>query len=344
DETPKTQILHDGGARILRDTGHHLRRAPDLGGDRGGVHPGAAEAGLLHFLASLRLRDGPAGPANPMGRRDHHHPPRRTGGRHRAVGVPEADRGGGPRPGPGGRVGHHSGTGAGEAPHGERHPRRRGDRRWRGHRGQPGGRRRGASSLRGRRPAQGRGLRCQDPAHRGHRPDRRVRPPLRRRRRRAFRGPPRSGPGGLAATGPGAGAGRRVSDAVAVRSAGLPALVPPALPVGADVDLEEATATFAEWQARYESLREALPEATFREVSEAMAALSANLTGHQRLYLDSLADGDEATASGVVSRIASDLEEIRDLLVGSLTATKEQVETGVAEAEEALERALSLLG
>src|SRR5690606_32720273 len=69
-----------------------------------------------------------------------------------------------------------------------------------------------------------------------------------------------AGPRLIAVTGQSAESARRCSDAVAVRSAVLPALVPPALPVGADVDLEEATATFAEWQARYESLREALPE------------------------------------------------------------------------------------
>lgn len=148
----------------------------------------------------------------------------------------------------------------------------------------------------------------------------------------------------IAVTGQVAEAARRFGDAVTVRSAVLPVLVPPALPVGAEVDLEEAAATFADWQARYETLRESLPETTFEGISHALAALSANLSGHQRLYLDALADADEATASGVVSRITSDLEEIRGLLMAELTTAREEVEAGLAAAETELAELAELIG
>lgn len=149
----------------------------------------------------------------------------------------------------------------------------------------------------------------------------------------------------IAVSGEVAEAMRRFSDAVAVRSAVIPALTPPDLLTDPGmVQLEDAAAAFADWQARYESLREALPEATFREVAEAMAALSANLTAHQRLYLDSLAEGDEATATGVVERIGTDLAAIEGLLMSALSATREQVDTAMASAEREFGQILALFG
>lgn len=148
----------------------------------------------------------------------------------------------------------------------------------------------------------------------------------------------------IALSGSVAEAMRRFSDAVAVRSAVVPALGAPDLLVDPGmISLEDAAAAFADWQARYETLRESLPEVTFQEVSEAMAALSANLTGHQRLYLDALAEGDSATASAVVDRIGTDLSDIEARLMSSLTATKEEVDQAVAAAEEELEEILALL-
>lgn len=138
---------------------------------------------------------------------------------------------------------------------------------------------------------------------------------------------------------------RRFGDAVAVRSAVIPALTPPELLTDPTaVSLEDAAAGFANWQARYESVRETLPEATFRQVSEAIAALSANLAGHQGVYLDALAEGDEATASGVVSRISSDLEGIESALMEALAATKGQVDSAISDAQAAFSELIELLG
>lgn len=140
-------------------------------------------------------------------------------------------------------------------------------------------------------------------------------------------------------------AARRFGDAVAVRSAVIPALTPPELLTDPSaVSLEDAAAGFANWQARYESVRETLPEATFRDVSEAMAALSANLSGHQSLYLDALAEGDGATASGVVDRIIGDLERIEAALMEALAATSSQVGTAISDAEAAFAELIELLG
>lgn len=140
-------------------------------------------------------------------------------------------------------------------------------------------------------------------------------------------------------------AARRFGDAVAVRSAVIPALTPPDLITDPSaVSLEDAAAGFANWQARYESIRETLPEATFREVSEAIAALSANLTGHQSLYLDALSEGDEATASGVVDRITGELEDIEAALMEALADTKSQVDTAITDAQAAFAELIELLG
>lgn len=140
-------------------------------------------------------------------------------------------------------------------------------------------------------------------------------------------------------------AARRFGDAVAVRSAVIPALTPPELLTDpATVSLEDAAAGFADWQARYESLRSSLPDATFTDVSEAMAALSANLSGHQRLYLDALAEGDAETAAGVVDRIRDELIGVGSALMGALTTTRAEVETGIADAERAFEEISVLIG
>jgi hypothetical protein len=147
----------------------------------------------------------------------------------------------------------------------------------------------------------------------------------------------------IAVSGDVAEAMRKFSDAVAVRSAVIPALSPPDLLADPGmISLEEAAAAFADWQARYETLRQSLPEATFREVGEAMAALSANLTGHQRLYLDALSEGDSATAAGVVDRIASDLSQIETQLMSALTATRVEVDRATMDAEGELDEILLL--
>ncbi len=139
-------------------------------------------------------------------------------------------------------------------------------------------------------------------------------------------------------------AARRFGDAVAIRSAVIPALAPPELLTDpAMVSLEDAAAGFADWQARYESLRSSLPEATFREVSEAMAALSANLSGHQRLYLDALSEGDAETATGVVDRIGDELAGIESALMAALADTQAKVDTAVTEAQRAFGETADLL-
>jgi hypothetical protein len=138
---------------------------------------------------------------------------------------------------------------------------------------------------------------------------------------------------------------RRFSDAYAFRSAVIPALAAPTLLTDPEiVSLEDAASAFAEWQASYETLRNALPENVFREVTDAMSALSANLTGYQRLYLDALADGDEETASTAIARIEADLDEVEAILFTNLTSTAEDVSQGLGEAEGVLRETMSLLG
>lgn len=148
----------------------------------------------------------------------------------------------------------------------------------------------------------------------------------------------------IAVTGEVADAARRFNEALAVRSAVVPALEPPALPVDEGSDPEEAASLFADWQARFESLREALPEATFPEVAQAMSALSANLPGHQRTYLDAIATGDAATAAGVVRRITIELEEIGSSLASSLAEARDQLTTKLADAGTQLEELAALFG
>lgn len=139
-------------------------------------------------------------------------------------------------------------------------------------------------------------------------------------------------------------ASSRFSDAVAIRSAVIPALAPPELLTDPTaVSLEDAAAAFADWQARYESLRESLPETTFTEVAEAMTALSANLSGHQRLYLDALSEGDSQTAAGVIDRIGSELSAIESALMAALTVTRVEVDEAISGAEVAFAEIAELL-
>jgi hypothetical protein len=149
----------------------------------------------------------------------------------------------------------------------------------------------------------------------------------------------------IAASGDISDAVRRFSDAYSFRSAVIPALAAPTLLTDPDmVSLEEAASAFSEWQAHYESLRNALPENLFREVADAMSALSANLTGYQRLYLDALADGDGDTASAAIARIETDLDEIERLLFANLSTTSVEIAEGLTDAEDVLRDTLSLLG
>lgn len=138
---------------------------------------------------------------------------------------------------------------------------------------------------------------------------------------------------------------RRFSDAYAFRSAVIPALAAPTLLTDPDmVSLEDAASAFAEWQARYEALRNALPENVFREVADAMSVLSANLTGYQRLYLDALVAGDGDTASAAIARIEADLDDVEALLFTNLTTTAEEVAESLGRAEGVLRETMSLLG
>lgn len=148
----------------------------------------------------------------------------------------------------------------------------------------------------------------------------------------------------IAASGDVADAVRRFSDAYSIRSAVIPALTPPELLTDPSlVELEDAAAAFADWQARYESIRADLPDTVFRSVVDAMAALSANLSGHQRLYLDAMSDGDAETAAAVISRIDVELGNIEERLFEELGNVKAQVEDSLDAADDVFRDVLSLL-
>ncbi|MEX0865651.1 MAG: hypothetical protein WD269_12395 [Acidimicrobiia bacterium] len=138
---------------------------------------------------------------------------------------------------------------------------------------------------------------------------------------------------------------RLFSDAQAYRAALIPVLAPPDLETDPDlVTLEDAAASFSEWQARFESVRTALPSGILPEVNAGLDGLAAEIGQVQRLYLDALGDRDLEGAMLAVGRIEEGLGGVEDILFASLAATSDQVDSLIRKATEGIEALPSLLG
>jgi hypothetical protein len=138
---------------------------------------------------------------------------------------------------------------------------------------------------------------------------------------------------------------RLFSDAHAYRAALIPVLAPPDLETDPElVALEDAAASFSEWQARFESVRTALPSGILPEVTAGLDGLAAEIGRGQRLYLDALGDDDLEGAMLAVGRIEEGLGGVEDILFAALAATSDQVDSLIRNATEGLGALPSLLG
>lgn len=136
-------------------------------------------------------------------------------------------------------------------------------------------------------------------------------------------------------------ASRMTSDAHAYRAAVLPVLGAPALEVDPDlVSLDEAARQFGEWQARFESVVSALPEATMPEVTHELRAVAHEVPGMLSSYLDALRSEDRFAAEAVIRRLSNSLAQAEQVLAGSLAQVDEAVADRLAAAQERIESLL----
>ena len=138
---------------------------------------------------------------------------------------------------------------------------------------------------------------------------------------------------------------RLFGDAYAYRSGVIPILAAPTLETDPGlVSLEQAAAAFSQWQAHFEEMRAALPEAALPQVTEALDVLSARLPALQREYLDALGVEDVEGSANAVNRLEEELVSIEETLFDGLALIQMRIDDLVREAEAALDGVVSLFG
>ncbi len=123
----------------------------------------------------------------------------------------------------------------------------------------------------------------------------------------------------------------------AYRAAVIPILATPAFETDSNlIALDEAARRFGEWQARFDSVRSALPVGSLSSVTAELAVVSGDLDSLQTRYLDALRRDDMAGAITVVE----DLSKRTTVAEGMLYSGLSEVQTSI---QKRIDRALSTI-
>jgi hypothetical protein len=112
---------------------------------------------------------------------------------------------------------------------------------------------------------------------------------------------------------------QKLSDATTFRTVLEPMLNSPELEVDPTLtDLTVVTAAFSAWRSDFDNVLEALPGDIAPDSIQAAQTLSARFDSIQSAYADAIRLGDGSTASGVVRDLTSDLDAIRQTMLGEM--------------------------
>lgn len=137
---------------------------------------------------------------------------------------------------------------------------------------------------------------------------------------------------------------RAFTEAYTYRLAIAPVLEPVSFETDpAALTLEAAAAAFADWETRFQEVRNALPEGVFANTTMRLHSLSAALPELQRSYLDGLRTETPNAAAGAVERLNRGLADVESSLYDGLSETKLRVDTLINEALEDWNQVLLLV-
>lgn len=135
------------------------------------------------------------------------------------------------------------------------------------------------------------------------------------------------------------------TQAFTYRIAVVPILVPPQLETDASLtDLESAAAAFAEWEARFNSVRSSLPDEILPSVTTRLNFISASLPNIQQTYLSALGSGDTEGAIDALEALERSLNEAASALFTGLSEVSDTAAELIADSLAGLASIRSLLG
>jgi hypothetical protein len=117
----------------------------------------------------------------------------------------------------------------------------------------------------------------------------------------------------------------------------IPILTGPTLETDPElVELADAAAQFAAWQAHFDTVRNVLPGTVLLPVTEELAEVSTDLAAIQTAYLDGLREGNRPAALQAVRDLEGRLNDAWSLLVSQTESVKSSITASVQSAQESL--------
>jgi hypothetical protein len=132
-------------------------------------------------------------------------------------------------------------------------------------------------------------------------------------------------------------ASKTLNTAAAYLGAVIPILTGPTLETDPElVELADAAAQFAAWQAHFDTVRNVLPGTVLLPVTEELAEVSTDLAAIQTAYLDGLREGNRPAALQAVRDLEGRLNDAWSLLVSQTESVKSSITASAQSAQESL--------
>lgn len=124
----------------------------------------------------------------------------------------------------------------------------------------------------------------------------------------------------------------------AYRAAVIPILAAPDFETDPSlIALDEAARRFGEWQARFDSVRSALPAGSLSSITAELAVVSGDLDSMQTRYLDALRRDDMAGAITVVEDLSKRMTVVEGMLYSGLSGVQATIQKRIDSALSAIE-------
>lgn len=137
-------------------------------------------------------------------------------------------------------------------------------------------------------------------------------------------------------------ASRLLGTSYAYRAAVIPILAVPGFETDPSlVALDEAARRFGEWQAKFDSVRSALPAGSMPPVTAELAVISGDLDSLQSRYLDAVRKGDMLETIKVIEDLRGRLTVVEGMLFSGLSEVQERIQSRIDQALSTIE---SLVG